>query len=183
MGLTSNLLQMQNLFQPRSDDMATVSELIEQVRAAVPKLAHNQARALIKANNIRSEGKIAEAVEQYKGMTKEQLATELGEAEADPEPVASKRPARKAGSKTSTTAKKIAKRGGGERRQRALVEAGPRGFRFGEVWNNSVKEGSGVALHPANANKLYAHADSLGIAYNKREDDAASIAKKIARKL
>lgn len=166
----------------------TMSQLLQAVRNAVPKISAAQARKLLKDNNIRSEGKIEAATADYKGMTKEQLAEKLGEAgdEEFPEVTGNSgngKAKRGAAKKTAGAKRAVAKRGGGERRKAEAVTAGPRGFRFGEVWNTSVKNGEGVAFSAANINKLYAHADSLGIAYDKRHDDAASIAKKIARKL
>ena len=44
-----------------------------------------------------------------------------------------------------------------------VVEAGPRGFRFGTVWNDAVKSATGVAIHPANFNKLVAQAKTAGV--------------------
>ena len=147
---------------------ATISQLIAAVKAVLPKIASNQARALIKAENARSVSKAEEVAAQYKGQTKEQLAEAFGEAEAETE---------------APKGRTIKAKGQRARRTATVVTAGPRGFRFGEVWNASVKAGEGVALAPANINKLYAHADSLGIAYDKRSDDAAKIAKAIGRKL
>lgn len=148
---------------------ATVSELIAAVQAIVPKLASNQARKLIKDNNIRSLSKANEVAANYKGKTKDELAATFGDAEPDE-------------AKPAAAAKKVGRKGTGTRRTAQVVVEGARGFRFGDVWNASVIEGSGVAYNPANINKLHKHAESLSINFDKT-DTAEAIGKKIAKKL
>jgi hypothetical protein len=147
---------------------ATIAELIAAVRGAVTKISDAQARKMIKDNNIRSVSKAEAVAAEYHGKTKDELEAAFGPAGED---------------KPAPAAKKVARKGASTRRTATVVTAGPRGFRFGEVWNDSVKAGEGVAMAPANINKLYAHADSLGISYDKRSVDAAALAKQIARKL
>lgn len=160
---------------------ATMSDLMAAVKSTLSKISANQARALIKANNATSVEKATEAAAQYKGSTKEQLAAEFGEDDGSEFPAATNG---KRTTKTAKGAKRVARKGSeGRRRVAAVVEAGPRGFRFGETWNQSVIDGTAPALAPANRNKLFAHADELGIQYDKRSDDPAAIAKKMARKL
>lgn len=158
----------------------TVSQLIAAVLIALPKLAPNQARAFIKANNVRSLTKIETVSAEYKGMTKEELATQFGEAsdEAFVEVKGSKAKV----TKKAAGAKKVARQGREPRKTAAVVSEGPRGFRFGDVWNQSIKDGAGVAFMNANRNKLLKHAESLGITFDKK-DESADIAKRIARKL
>lgn len=48
-------------------------------------------------------------------------------------------------------------------RSERRIEAGPRGFRFGEKWIESVKSGTGVAVHPTYLAKLKAHAKAVGV--------------------
>lgn len=166
----------------------TMSELMHAVREALPKVSASQARKLIKDNNIRSFGKIEAATSPLKEAGQEELNAQLGEPNEEEFPEMTTKTASKtsrksaAGGKAHTKQRTVAKRGSSPRRQAATVEAGPRGFRFGEVWNQSIKDGAGPAFRPANINKLKAHADELGITYD-RNDDAAAIAKKIARKL
>lgn len=163
---------------------ATVSEIVAAIRAALPIIAENQARAMIKANNIRSITKAEAVAGTYAGKTAEDFAKEFGEATPDaPDAVANtKKPAAKkaAGAKTATAKEPKAPRE--PRRQATAVTEGPRGFRFGEVWNNSVKSQTGVAMLVANRAKLLKQAAEHNITHGA-DDSAEDIAKKIAKKL
>lgn len=164
---------------------ATMSDLMQAVKAALPKISAAQARNLIKANNTTSTAKIEEVAAGYKGKSKEELAAEFGEAgdEEFPQAQGNKRgAAKKAGGKKNGAAKKVARSGARERRSATVVTAGPRGFRYGERWIQSVIDGTAPATANANINKLYAHADELGVQYDKRSDDAAAICKRMASK-
>jgi hypothetical protein len=66
-------------------------------------------------------------------------------------------------------------------RSERVIEAGPRGFRFGKVWNDSVKAGSGIAVHPTYLAKLKAHAKAVGV--SSAGSDAAAIAAEVAKHL
>lgn len=48
------------------------------------------------------------------------------------------------------------------KREVKVHEAGPRGFIFGPVWVQSVRDGKGVALKPQNLPKLRLHAQKVG---------------------
>ena len=162
----------------------TVSEIVAAVRAILPDLAENQARALVKANNIRSISKAETVANTYAGKTAEDFAKEFGEALPDSPAAAAptKKPAAKkaAGTKVAKTNEPKAPRE--PRRQATAVVEGPRGFRFGEVWNNSVKSQTGVAMLVANRAKLLKQAAEHNISYGA-DDSAEEIAKKIAKKL
>lgn len=161
---------------------ATMSDLMAAVKAVVSKVSASQAKAFVKANNLTSVEKVTEAAASLKGHTKEQLAAELGEDDGSEFP-ASTAGGSKGKSKAHAT-KRVARKGSEPRRRvAAMVEAGPRGFRFGDRWNQSVIDGTAPALAPANRNKLLAQADELGLTYDKRSVDTADLAKKMARKL
>ena len=70
-----------------------------------------------------------------------------------------KNTAKTASKKTAAAAAARPSRIRSERR----IEAGPRGFRFGEKWIESVKSGTGVAVHPTYLAKLKAHAKAVGV--------------------
>lgn len=162
---------------------ATMSDLMAAVKAAVSKISASQAKAFIKANNLTNVEKVTEAAASLKGHTKEQLAAEYGEDDGTEFPASTSNGGAKGKSKAHAT-KRVARKGTESRRRvAATVEAGPRGFRFGDRWNQSVIDGTAPALAPANRNKLFAHADELGVQYDKRSVDAADLAKKMARKL
>ena len=161
---------------------ATMSDLLAAVKAVVSKISASQAKAFVKANNLTSVEKVTEEAASLKGYTKEQLAAEFGEDDGSEFPASTS--ASKNGKSKAHATKRVARKGTEPRRRvAAMVEAGPRGFRFGDTWNQSVKDGTAPALAPANINKLLAHADELGVHYDKRSLDAADLAKKIARKL
>lgn len=158
---------------------ATMSDLMAAVKAVVSKISASQAKAFIKANNLTSVEKATEEAASIKGHTKDQLVAEFGEDDG------TEFPASTSGGKSKAHATKRVARKGTESRRRvaAVVEAGPRGFRFGDRWNQSVIEGTAPALAPANINKLLAQADELGVHYDKRSLDTTDLAKKMARKL
>lgn len=68
-------------------------------------------------------------------------------------------------------------------RSERIIEAGPRGFRFSDKWKESVKSGSGIAVHPSNLPKLMQHADSVGVLANVTEMTPVTIAAAIAATL
>jgi hypothetical protein len=75
-----------------------------------------------------------------------------------------------------TAAKRVSPNKGVIRSER-VIEAGPRGFRFGETWNTAVKSQSGIAIHPTYFLKLKAQAKELGVsAAGKQEDVCARVA-------
>jgi hypothetical protein len=63
-------------------------------------------------------------------------------------------------------------------RSTRIVEAGPRGWRFGKTWNQLVKKQQGIAVHPAFINKLKAHAKVVGVSAAGK--DPRVIAERIA---
>lgn len=61
-------------------------------------------------------------------------------------------------------------------------EKGPRGFKFGPVWLQSIRDGAGVALKPANLPKLRETAQAYGVTLTKdlnQAEMAAAIARAI----
>lgn len=61
-------------------------------------------------------------------------------------------------------------------------EKGPRGFKFGEVWLQSIRDGAGVALKAANLPKLRETATAYNVTLTKdlnQAEMAAAIAKAI----
>jgi hypothetical protein len=180
-----------------SSSQMTMGQLIAAVVAALPKFSEAQAYRAIKAENLRSQKRIDEfangdGTEENKGathMTKEAIAEKYGEVEAaegEKIPAAdaggSKKARTKSSSKKAASGKATAK---SEKKPRAprgevkVVEAGPRGFRFGRKWNESVQAGEGIACHPAHINKLKAHAEAVG--YKGSLDvDAAKLCAAIA---
>lgn len=74
-----------------------------------------------------------------------------------------------------TAAKRVSPNKGVIRSER-VIEAGPRGFRFGPTWNKAVKSQSGIAIHPTYLPKLQAQAKELGIK-NPGKDPVALCAK------
>jgi hypothetical protein len=66
------------------------------------------------------------------------------------------------------------------RKATAVREKGPRGFKFGPVWMQSIRDGKGVALKPQNMPKLLDTAAFMGV--NVRNDQPqAEIAMAIAK--
>jgi hypothetical protein len=159
-------------------------------------LNDDMARAFIRTNNIRSMSKLETLVnEQLKDKTEDELkalipveAKPAAKPKADAKPAATKpatkpeakKPAAKTAPKAETKPK--FERKGREKRATAVNE-GPRGFRFGPVWNNSVIAGEGVAMLDIHKNKLLKQAESLGINRFTAADDSAKIAKAIAPKV
>ena len=63
-----------------------------------------------------------------------------------------------------------------------IREKGPRGFKFGPVWLQSIRDGAGVALKPANLPKLRETAQAYSVTLTKdlnQAEMAAAIAKVI----
>ena len=193
----------------------TIAERIAAVTAVVPAITVDQARKMIRDNNIRSLTKASLVAVDYAGKDAEELAKVFGEvaevpketeklaytvdhsasnngitamlAKEDKEPslsvndpsLAEQPEAKKNAETYPPAAKKIAAKGPTPRKTAVVVTPGPRGFRFGDVWNNSVKSGTGVAILPANRYKLLKHAESLGI-HADNETDVKVLAKQIA---
>ena len=157
---------------------ATITNLIAAVKAAVPAIATSQARKLIKDNNVRSFKKVGEVTAVLAAKTAEELAVIYGAPEVEPEvtvPVA-KTPKEKKIPNTGATVRVKSTS------TSTPVEAGPRGFRFGDVWNASVKAGTGIAVSEANRNKLIAQAVSLAVDHDAAipsKDLAALVAAKL----
>lgn len=63
----------------------------------------------------------------------------------------------------------------------AVNQAGPRGFRFGSVFIQSVIEGAGVAAKPANKAKLVAFAKEMGVAGVTAKTDIEAALKQMAK--
>lgn len=171
----------------------TVSDLTALAQTALPLLATNQAKAMLKAENIRSATKLQTVCATLVSLTAEQLAEKFGapSTEAAPAaPAAKTKPAKEAATKEAAAPKekaekkekKVMRQGAAPRKTASVVTAGPRGFRFGDVWNQSVMTGTGVAVAPSNINKLHAQAESLKVHFDPT-DEPTAIAKKIAKKL
>lgn len=126
----------------------TIAQLVAAALVAAPSVTAEFAKELINSNKLRSFKRVTE--------TFAELEVKATPAKKAKEPKA-KAPARI--------------------RSERIIEAGPRGFRFGEVWNMSVKAGTGVALNPSNINKLKAHAATLGLS---TKGDAAAMAAAVA---
>jgi hypothetical protein len=77
---------------------------------------------------------------------------------------------RKSTRSAGKTAAKVASRKGQIRSER-VVEAGPRGFRFGPTWCKAVKSKTGIAAHPTYLPKLKAHAKELGVSAAGKQED------------
>lgn len=171
----------------------TVSELIEVAQKSAPAMTDATARIFLKAGNIRSFKKLETLAAPMAEMSAEEIdaevekmATEAGvetpaevaqeevqeEVNNDSQPtthsevttVATGNKAKRAAPKT-TDRKDGAKREGRGRARRAasVVKEGPRGFRFGDIWNQSVMEQAGIAVAPTNFNKLMKQAEILGV--------------------
>lgn len=154
----------------------TVAELVAAAQQILPALTDEQARNFIRANNIRSNGKLATLVGE--------LAAEHAQRAEPAAPAAPAAPAKSSKPKAEAEEKPTKKfaRQGRTKRTTAIAE-GPRGFRFGPVWTASVQAGEGVALLDVNKNKLLKHAESLGITSFTAADESAKIAKAIAAAL
>lgn len=149
-----------------------MGQLIAALVLAMPALSQHQAYAAIKAENLRSQKRITEFAEANKELTPEQIVEKFGPVTDDgvklPASTGQTTDAKKTGGKKTKTAKasgKHERKGNTPRKPRGeprIVEAGPRGFRFGRKWNESVQAGQGIALHPNHINKLKAHAEAVG---------------------
>jgi hypothetical protein len=167
-----------------------MSQLIAALMTAMPALSNYQAYAAVKAENLRSQKRIDEFAETNKELTAEQIVEKFGatdQSETVKLPTsngtsASKSSGKKTATKTAKASSKAEKKGRTPRKPRGevrIVEAGPRGFRFGRKWNESIQAGEGVALHPNHINKLRAHAEAVGYKGNL-DVDAAKLAAAIA---
>lgn len=168
----------------------TVAQLASHAITTIAGLTDPQARGFIRANNIRSMGKLNTMLETLKGKSGEELESLCAAPAASTAAPAS--PAKKAAKKAGGAASKKAdgegkpkfEKKGRTARTTKVVEAGPRGFRFGEVWNNSVKAGEGIAILESNRPKLIAQATELGVAQSVIDsNDPAKLCKSIAHKL
>jgi len=150
------------------------------------KLNSDMARQFIRNNNIRSNTKLETLLnELLAGKSAEEVQEICKPAEgASTKPTPKKaEPTQKADKKADGEGKKF-ERKGKEPREVKVVVAGPRGFRFGEVWNNSVRNAEGVAMLEANRPKLIAQATELGVAASVIEsNDPVKIAKSLTLKL
>lgn len=108
----------------------------------------------------------------FDNKAKAQAALEVLQAQAAAVPAAKPAKAPKAATLKIKAVRKAAK----------VREAGPRGFKFGAVWTESVKAGVGVALKPANMPKLEAMAMELKVTV-KDGADQAELAAAIAQAL
>jgi hypothetical protein len=66
-------------------------------------------------------------------------------------------------------------------RSTRVIEAGPRGFRFGKAWTKQVKAVAGMAVHPTYLPKLKAHAKAVGVSAAGK--DPVAIATRVAAAL
>jgi hypothetical protein len=150
-----------------------MGQLIAALTAALPSFSAHQAYSAVKAENLRSQKRITEFAEQNKELTAEQITEKYGPVTDDSVKLPASTNGSTAGTakksskkvKTSAASGKTEKKGRSARKPRGeprIVEAGPRGFRFGRKWNESIQAGEGVALHPNHINKLKAHAEAVG---------------------
>jgi len=155
------------------------------------KLNSDMARQFIRNNNIRSMSKLETLLnEQLKDKTAEEIAEICKPVEgASTKPSPKAAPAKKqevapkASKKADGEGKKF-ERKGKEPREVKVVMEGARGFRFGEVWCNSVRNAEGVAMLESNRPKLIKHAQTLGVAASVIEsNDPVKIAKSLTLKL
>ena len=186
----------------------TIAELIAAVTAVVPAITVDQARKMIRDNNIRSLTKASLVAVDHAAKTPDELAATFGPAGEVPviteklaakieeikdsvsitdpklaeQPEAQVNAASWKQTEMPVAAKKISAKGTTPRKTAVAVTPGPRGFRFGEVWTKSIKAGEGVAILPANRYKLIKHAEMYGIPANK-DSDAVALAKQIAEAL
>lgn len=179
----------------------TVGTLAAKAIELNANLTQGMARLLIRTENIRSLSKLEAKITELAEKTPDELKAMLPVSEEDEakakeaakttsKPAAAKTAAKTApeskGTKTKTSAKGdgTQERKGREKKATTIVNEGPRGFRFGAVWNNSVLSQTGIAILPAHRNKLLKQAESLGLGGKfTAEDDGVKIAKAIAPKL
>jgi hypothetical protein len=155
----------------------TMAQLIAAVVAAAPNMSEYQAYKAIKEENLRSQKRIDEFAGTVKELSAEQIVEKYGNADQSADgvklPTAQPGAKKAAGgekktAKKSSTKKASGKTPSGEKKARKprgevrIVEAGPRGFRFGRKWNEAVQAGEGIAVHPNHINKLKAHAEAVG---------------------
>lgn len=167
----------------------TVAAMASHATATIPGLTDAMARAFIRANNIRSMGKLNGSLESLKGKSTEELEA-LTAADTQSASTSASSPAKKAAKKANASAKgaggekpKFAKQGR-TKRETKVVQPGPRGFRFGDKWNESVQAGEGIAMLESNRPKLLAQATELGVTQSIIDsNDPAKIAKSISHKL
>lgn len=134
----------------------TIAQLVAAAAQVAPNKDELELRNLIKTHNLRTLPKLQRVIGEI-------VAAEA--AEVEKLAAAAKLVEQQAAVVEAATAAGLKAKRGRKAKNPAdvkVVEAGPRGFRFGEVWNASVKSGAGVALHPANFNKLVAQAKAAG---------------------
>lgn len=173
----------------------TVADLAHKAMQLNDLLNNETARSFIRMHNIRSNSKLeAMLTEHLAGKTAEEIAEICKAPEGAPRKanaevtkVVKEKPAPKAKVEKTAgegkTERKFANKGK-EPREVKIVQAGPRGFRFGEVWNNSVRNHEGVAMLESNRPKLIAQATELGVAQSVIDsNDPVKIAKSLTLKL
>lgn len=172
----------------------TVAALATRATSLVSGLTEELAKVFIRNNNIRSNTKLDTMVkEQLAGKTEDELKTicapvaaQRAEVAAKKKPAAKKAAAKPAAKKTAAgkDKPKFEKQGRAPRKTASPVTEGPRGFRFGPTWCESVKAGEGIALLEVHRNKLLKHAETMGVPQSVIDTgDATKIAKSLAAKI
>jgi hypothetical protein len=175
----------------------TVADLAHKAMQINDLLNNETARSFIRMHNIRSNSKLETLLaEHLTGKTAEEIAEICKAPEGAPRKpnakvaeVAKEKPAPKQKPAAKNTdgkkpAEKKFERKGKEPREVKIVTEGTRGFRFGEVWCNSVRNAEGVAMLESNRPKLIKHAQTLGVAASVIEsNDPVKIAKSLTLKL
>ena len=123
----------------------TIAELVAAALVIVPTMTAEAAKDLINKNKAKSMVKI------------EALFTPIA-AEIK---TAAEAEAAKVAETPAVAVEKVKKPG--RIRSTRTIEAGPRGFRFGGKWMESVAAGTGIAVHPTFFAKLKAHAASVNV--------------------
>jgi len=142
----------------------TIAQLIAAAAQIAPTKDEIELREIVKTNNLRTLPKLQRVIGEI--LVAEAAAAEAAANEAARlEEAAALAALENKVVAAATAAGLVGKRGRKPKNPADVkaVEAGPRGFRFGEVWNTAVKNATGVAVHPANFNKLVAQAKAAGL--------------------
>ena len=182
--------KLQNLLAPHAEKSA------EEVEAEVQKMSQElgvQPTQTEVADAVSTaEAQETEAVETAEADVESdevQTSTPQGETEMAATATSSKSKAKTKRTASGAPRKAAATKRHAERKGRAVrtiadaVPKGPRGFRIGPRWIESVVAGEGIAVSPVNFNKLLSHAEQMGVKVTSEDPKvvAAAIARKIEK--
>ena len=145
----------------------TIAQLVSTALTVATNMTADAAKAEINANKLRSYSKVTA---HFANLVAKAIVADA--AEKATQAIVDLDAAKKVDD-VAPKAKRI-----GRIRSTRTISAGPRGFTFGNKWNDSVKAQAGIAVHPTYLAKLQAQAESFGIP--AADFDQVTLAKAVA---